>query len=81
MTNWRRTCCALLVLGALALVPVAAVAPALASTSFELTSFQQFSTNPDGSPASQAGSAPYESDISFTVSKEASGAPFALPGT
>jgi hypothetical protein len=47
---------------------------------FALTSFQQFSTNPDGSPANQAGSAPYETDTSFTVSNEASGPAFHATG-
>jgi hypothetical protein len=73
MTNLRRTRVALLVLGALALAPVAAAAPALASPAFELTSARQSSTNLDGSPASQAGSLPYETGISFTVSSEAVG--------
>jgi hypothetical protein len=73
MTNLRRTRVALLVLGALALAAVAATGPALASPPFELTSFQQFSTNLDGGPAIQAGSAPAETNTSFTVSSVASG--------
>jgi hypothetical protein len=47
---------------------------------FALTSFQQFSTNPDGSPAEQAGSSPYETDTSFTVSNSASGKVFRAAG-
>ncbi len=43
---------------------------------FELTSFQQWATNSDGSPASQAGSAPYETAMSFTVSNRSSGSAF-----
>jgi hypothetical protein len=73
MTNLRRTRVALLVLGALALAAIVSVAPALASAPFELTSFRQFSANLDGSSANRAGSAPYETDTSFTVSSVASG--------
>jgi hypothetical protein len=73
MTNTRRTRLALLIVGALALAAVAAATPALASSAFELTSFRQFSTNLDGSPANQAGLLPYETDTSFTVSSVASG--------
>ncbi|MGH2831276.1 MAG: hypothetical protein ACRDK2_00735, partial [Solirubrobacteraceae bacterium] len=47
---------------------------------FALTSFQQFSTNPDGSPADQAGSMPYETDTSFTVSNIPSGKVFLAAG-
>src|ERR1700728_2159566 len=80
MTNVRRTCLALLILGAIALAAVASVAPALASTPFELTSFRQFSANPDGSSANRAGSAPYETDTSFTVSSVASGGSVSATG-
>ena len=80
MTKVRRTRIALLVLGVLTLAATASAAPALASAPFELTSFQQSSTNLDGSPATQAGSLPYESGISFTVSKEASGSSFRATG-
>jgi len=80
MTYGRRTRCALLVLSVLALAAVAAAGPALASSAFELTSFQQVSTNLDGSAANQAGSAPYETDTSFTVSRETSGSTASATG-
>ena len=80
MTYGRRTRCVLLVLSALALAAVAAAGPALASSAFELTSFQQVSTNLDGSAANQAGSAPYETDTSFTVSRETSGSTASATG-
>ncbi len=81
MTEARRTSVALLVLGAFALAPAAyAPAPAFASAPFELTSFQQSSTKLDGSAAIQAGSTPYESDMSFTVSKQSSGGAVSATG-
>jgi hypothetical protein len=48
--------------------------------SFALTGFQQFSANADGSPADQAGSTPYETATSFTVSNKASGSAFRAAG-
>jgi hypothetical protein len=80
MRSVRRTCLALSVVGAIAFAAVAAAAPALASSAFELTSAQQSSTNLDGSPASQAGSAPYETNTSFTVSSVASGGTVSATG-
>ena len=65
--------------GAVALLALAGAAPAMAQGGFGITSFSNALTNADGTPATQAGSHPYEMTTTLNFPTFASGPNQGLP--
>jgi hypothetical protein len=69
----------LALVGAIALLALAGAAPAMAQSGFQITSFSNVLSNADGTPATQAGSHPYEMTTTLDFSTFASGPNQGLP--